>query len=221
MRPMSRVLLPALALSLAIPAAAVAQVCLGNASFTTNHLQVNAGYTANNDFEDLDASFVWGSNSAFAGLGVGSFLLDDGNPSTRITGALGYQVPLTSGGGLQACPMLRAAYGLPRSNYLGLGGDLSTQSYGLGLAVGGTLLRAERLAIVPSLQATVQRDVFIVSGSPAPDDRSDTYATAGLAVGFVMNNALSLRPHISMPINAAFDEIIFGLGLSLNFGGRR
>lgn len=219
MRPMSRVLLPALALSLAIPAAAVAQVCLGNASFATNHLQVNASYNATNNVDELDASLVWGSNSAFAGLGVGSTEFDGGTPTTRVGGSLGYQVPVSASGRVQACPMLRASYGFPTD--ISGGGELSTQSYGLGIAVGGTLMTGARVALVPSLQAAVQRDVYTVSGTLLPDDRSDTYATLGLALGFVLNNSLSLRPQVSVPINAASDDPIFGFGLSLNFGGRR
>ncbi|HRQ77840.1 MAG TPA: hypothetical protein PLY94_04510 [Gemmatimonadaceae bacterium] len=205
----------------ALPAVAVAQVCLGNASFANNHLQMSGAYTFTSDFDELGAAFTSGSNSVFAGLGVSSYSVGGGDPNLRIGGSLGYQVPVSASGRVQACPLLRATYGLPTDDYNGTGGELTTQSYGLGLAFGGVLLQRERLALIPSVQASVQRDIFTIRGGLVPDDIADTYATVGLALGIVMNDALSLRPSVSLPMNAAFDEPLFGIGLSLNYGRRR
>lgn len=221
MRRSLRVIFPAALLIAAIPAAAVAQACLGNASFASNHLQMSGGYTFTSDFDELGASFTSGSNSVFAGLGVSSYSVEGGDPNLRIGGSLGYQVPVSANGRVQACPLLRATYGLPTDDYNGTGGELTTQSYGLGLAFGGVLLQRERLALVPSVQASVQRDLFTVRGGLAPDDLADTYATVGVALGIVMNDVLSLRPSVSVPIDASFDEPLFGIGLSLNYGRRR
>lgn len=214
-------LLPAALLVATLPAAAVAQACLGNASFASNHLQMSGSYTFTDDFDELGAAFTSGSNSVFAGLGVSSHSFDGGDANLRIGGSLGYQVPVSASGRVQACPLLRASYGLPTDDYNGTGGKLTTQSYGLGLAFGGTLMQRERLALIPSVQATVQRDVFTVRGGLSPDDITDTYATIGLALGIVMNDALSLRPSLSLPMNARFDEPLYGIGLSLNYGRRR
>lgn len=221
MRRSLRFLLPAISALVSMPALAVAQTCLGNASFAANHLQMGGAYTFTSDFDELGASFVSGSNSVFAGLGVSSYSFDGGDPNIRVGGSLGYQVPVSAGGRVQACPLLRASYGLPTDDYNGSGGELTTQSYGLGLAFGATMLQRERLALVPSFQATVQRDIFTIKGGLAPDDIADTYATVGFALGIVMNEALSLRPSVSVPVNASFDEPLFGVGLSLNYGRRR
>ena len=216
----ARAFVPALLALLATPAMAVAQACLGAPSFASNHLQMNAGYTFTSDFDEIGASWVSGSNSVFAGLGVSSFAVEGGDANLRIGGSLGYQVPVTDGG-VQACPLLRASVGLPTSDYNGLGGDLTTQSYGFGLAVGGTLLRSGRVALMPSISATVQRDFFKVSGGLAPDEFNDTYVLAGAALGLVLNESLSLRPSVAIPVNASFDDPVFSIGVALNFGGRR
>jgi hypothetical protein len=221
MRLALRSILSALILGAVLPAVGAAQACLGNASFAANHLQMHGGYTFTSDFDELGASFVSGSNSVFAGLGASSYAVEGGDPNLRIAGSLGYQVPVSASGRLQACPLLRVSYGLPTDDYNGTGSELTTQSYGLGLAFGGPLLQRERLALVPSVQATVQRDVFTLRGGLAPDDIADTYATLGFALGIVMNEALSLRPSISVPFDASFDEPVFGIGLSLNYGRRR
>ena len=216
-----RRLLPVALLIGALPSVAAAQACLGNASFSTNHLQMAGGYTFTSDFDELGASFTSGSNSVFAGIGVNSYAVEGSDANVRVAGSLGYQVPVTASGRVQACPMLRASYGLPTDDFNGLGGELRTQSYGFGLAIGGALTQTDRFAIVPSVQAGVQRDVFRVRGGLLPVDDGDTYGVVGLGIGFVMNNALSIRPSVTLPVNAAFDDPIFGIGLSLNYGGRR
>ena len=221
MRRSVRSILPIALIAVTVPTTAAAQVCLGNASFAANHLQMSGSYTFTSDFDELGAAFTSGSNSVFAGLGVSSYSVDGGDPNLRIGGTLGYQVPVSAKGRVQACPLLRATYGLPTDDYNGTGGELTTQSYGIGLAFGGTLLQRERLALIPSVQASVQRDIFTERGGLAPDDLADTYATVGVALGIVMNDALSLRPSMSLPVNAAFDEWLFGIGLSLNYGRRR
>jgi hypothetical protein len=213
-------LLPALLLVSIAPAAAVAQACLGNGSFAGNHLQMNAAYVTVDEVDEVGASFVSGSNSVFAGLGVSSYSIGDGSSSVRIGGTLGYQVPVSTSGRVQVCPVLSATVGLPSDDFGGTGNEYRTQSFGFGVAVGGTLLRAERFALVPSLSAGVQRDVLTVGGLPGADI-ADTYGTVGLALGFLFNDALSLRPSIRIPIGATFDDPVYGIGVSLNYGGRR
>lgn len=221
MRLSLRTVVPALAFASLLPSIAAAQACLGNASFGANHLQMSGSYTFTSDFDELGASFVSGSNSVFAGVGVNSYSNLGRDANLRISGSLGYQVPVSASGKLQACPLLRASYGLPTDEFNGFGGELTTQSYGFGLAVGGPMLQRARFALVPSLQAGVQRDVFKVRGGLAPEDNSDTYGTIGFALGMVMNESLSLRPSVLMPVNASFEDPIFGIGLSLNYGRRR
>ncbi|MBX3133025.1 MAG: hypothetical protein KF689_06520 [Gemmatimonadaceae bacterium] len=216
-----RVLVPALLALVAMPALAAAQACLGSPSFATNHLQLAGSFMFSSDFEELGAGFTSGSNSYFGGLGISSYAFDGSDANVRLGGRLGSQVPVSASGRVQACPLLSASYGLTTKDYNGTGGDLHTQSYGLGLAIGGELMRSNRVALVPSVSATVLRDVFRVTGGLAPTDDQDTYILAGAAVGIVLSDALAIRPAVAFPINAAFDEPVFSIGLVLNYGGRR
>lgn len=216
-------LIPALAaLTLCTtPALVAAQGCLGNASFITNHLQLNGDVIVNDDFEELGAAFVGGSGSFFGGLGVGSTTFDGGDANVALRVTAGSQTPISYGGKLQVCPLLRLRVGFPKQNYNGSGGEFSTQSYSIGVGVGGEMFRAARLAVVPSLQAGVQRDLLKLSGGIAPESIQDTYAYVGFALGLVANDALSLRPSVMLPADSRFDGPIFGVGLALNYGGRR
>ncbi len=216
----SSLLLPALALTLAVPGAAFAQACLGNGSFAGHHMQMNAAYTTVDDVDEVGAALVSGSNSVFAGLGVSSYSIGDGSSSVRIGGSLGYQVPVSASGRVQICPVLSATIGLPSDDFGGTGNEYRTQSFGFGVALGGPVFRAERFALIPSLQAGVQRDVLNVGGL-AGADISDTYGSFGLALGLVFNEALSLRPSVRVPTGASFDDPIYGIGVALNYGGRR
>lgn len=214
MRRLSPHALPALVVvSLAIaPATATAQTCLGNASFTTNHLQLAGEMTFGDAGDEIGLSFVSGSNTAFAGLGLGSQSFETQDNRLLARGVLGYQVPATNNGSVQVCPVVRVG--------LGFGGEesgISSQSYSLGLAVGGVLVRAQRMSLVPSVALGMQNDRFQLG----PDDFVDAYGTATLAIGIVLNESLSIRPSFLMPIGAQFDEPILGISLSLNYGGRR
>lgn len=213
MRRLSNSVVPALAaLSLAfVPSVAAAQTCLGNASFATNHLQLAGDMTAGDGADEFGLSFVSGSNTAFAGLGVG-FISYSGDQRLAVRGVLGYQVPATSSGSIQVCPVLRAGLGFGEDS-----GDISSQIYSLGLAVGGVMLRAERIALVPSVTLAMQHERFDDFGANITDE----YGTATFALGIVLNESLSIRPSFLMPIGARFDEPILGISLSLNYGGRR
>lgn len=223
MRRLSNSVVPALvAVSLAfVPAVAAAQTCLGNASFATNHLQMSGDMTFGDGADELGLSFVSGSNTVFAGLGIGSLTYDGGDASLVYRGVLGYQVPATNSGSVQVCPTVRAGLGFGPDNFNGTGGKFSSQTYSLGLAVGGVLMRAERLTLVPSVALGMQHERFKIDGGLAPDEVTDEYGTATFALGVVLNESLSIRPSFLMPIGARFDEPILGISLSLNYGGRR
>jgi hypothetical protein len=194
-----------------VPGALSAQTCLGNASFATNHLQLAGDITAGDGADEIGLSFASGSNTAFAGLGVG-FISYTGDGRLAGRGVLGYQVPATSSGSIQVCPVVRAGLGFGEDR-----GDISSQIYSLGLAIGGVMLRAERIALVPSVTLAMQHERFEDFGANITDE----YGTATFAVGIVLNESLSIRPNFLMPIGARFDEPILGISLSLNFGGRR
>lgn len=210
-------------LSLSLPLASAeleAQSCLGNASFAANHLQLNAGASTSSNYEQFGANFVSGSNTIFAGLGVGGTRYEGSDASLEARGMLGSQVPLGQSKSWQVCPVLNAMYGTGPDDFAGPGSELTTAGAGFGLAFGGELSRSESFAIVPSLQLGFQYERLNVEGLGG-ETLTDTYGTMGLAVGFVFSNQLSLRPSVTIPTREGNDEPIFGISVALNYGRRR
>lgn len=213
-------LLAALAVS-ALPAVSEAQSCLGNPSFSVNHLQLGANAQFETGATTFDANFVSGSESVFGGLGVGGVTYDDLEGSTLVVGGLlGYQVPVSSRGA-QICPLLSVSQGFGPNDFDGLGSDFSVRTFRFGISMGTTLARAGRVALAPAASigfAFAQRDF---SGPLAPGNQTDTYGLAGVALGVLVSDALSIRPSVTLPFGLDENDPIFGIGFALNYGGRR
>lgn len=203
------------------PSALSAQACLGNPSFALNHLQVGAGAMGDPNTTTFGANFVGGSESVFAGLGVGGANFEGFQGSSLLaTGTAGFQVPLSSGSA-QVCPIVSAQFGFGPNNYNGLGADFSSRAISFGIAAGGELFKTARLAIVPSVSLGFAYTAGISDGVLARVTATDTYAVAGAALGVVVSDKLSVRPSVSFPIGLDGAEPIFGIGFALNYGGRR
>lgn len=223
---MSRARTPLLATLLAIaaaiaPSGLAAQACLGNPSFSANHLQVSAGANFDPSTTTFGGSFVGGSSSLFTGLSVGGATYDGVSGGSLLAGVTaGFQVPLTSGS-LQVCPVVGAEFGFGPSDYDGLGTDFRSQAFSFGLAAGGELFRSERVAIVPSLSMGFAYTEATLTGIAATTTDAETYGIAGAAIGFVLGDKLSVRPSVSFPIGLSGADPVFGIGFALNYGGRR
>lgn len=223
MRPFRRVALPlaaATALFL-MPDALVAQTCLGNPSFAQGHLQLSGDVVTGNDVTTFGARWGGGSESVFGTLGVGGATLDGVSGSQLLAaGSVGYQVPATVGTA-QICPVFTAQFGFGPKDIDGFGTDLTSRAVGFGLALGGELLRGSRMAVVPSVQLGFLYAAQIFDGVGSPVEEADTYGTAGLTLGIVLNDQLSLRPNVTFPIGLEGADPLFGIGFTLNYGGRR
>lgn len=214
-------LLSALALSLPLASSKLqAQSCLGYPSFSANHLQMNAGASFSADYEQFGANFVSGSNTIFAGLGVGGTRNSGSNSSLEARGLLGSQVPVGQSTRWQICPVINAMYGTGPDDLSLSGGDVTVAGAGFGLALGGELSRSETFAIVPSFQLGFQYERTNIEGLGG-DILTDTYGTMGVALGFVFSNQLSLRPSVTIPTRENSNDPIFGISVALNYGRRR
>jgi hypothetical protein len=211
----------ALAAAVVVPGALEAQACLGNPSFSTNHLQVNAGASFDPSTTTFGGEFVGGSETLFTGLTVGGATYDGISGGTLLAGVrAGFQVPLT-GGTLQVCPVAGAEFGFGPADLGGDRSDLRSRAFTFGLAAGGELLRTDRVAIVPSLSLGFAYTGTTVTGLIATETESETFGLAGAALGVVLSDRLSVRPSVSFPIGLDGADPIFGIGFSLNYGGRR
>lgn len=203
------------------PSALEAQACLGNPSFSTNHLQVGAGATFDPSTTTFGGEFVGGSETLFTGLTLGGATYDGVSGGSLLAGVrAGFQVPVTSGT-MQVCPVVGAEFGFGPSDFDGNGTDFRSRAFTFGLAAGGELFRSDRIAIVPSLSMGFAYTGVTATGLIATVTESETYGLAGAAIGLVLNNRLSVRPSISFPIGLEGADPIYGIGFALNYGGRR
>ncbi len=205
----------------ATPALVSAQACLGAPSFSTHHLQISADVVGDDQATTFGASFVSGSETLFAGLGLGGATYANANGSTLlINGVAGFQVPL-SVGGAQICPIISAGAGFGPNDIDGAGTKFSSHAVSFALSVGGELLKSQSLTIVPALsfgfvyQAASFEEAFTTS------TETDTYASAGATLGIVLSERLSIRPNVTVPIGLDGAKPVYGVGFSLNYGGRR
>lgn len=206
---------------LAVPRSLAAQACLGNASFAQGHLQVSGDAASGNDATSFSATVGGGSASVFGNLGLGGTRFD-GVSGTQVFagGSVGYQVPV-SAGGAQICPVFTALLGFGPKDIDGFGTDLSSRAVGFGLSLGAAVLRAERVAIVPAVSVGFAYAANVFEGAGGKVEESDTYGTAGFALGLVLNDQLSVRPNVTVPFGLENADPVFGIGFSLNYGGRR
>lgn len=206
---------------LAAPSLAAAQACLGNPSFAKGHLQLGADVQVDKRSTAFGASFVGGSESVFGGVGVGGVTYDDLDGSTLVLGGtLGYQVPI-SAGGAQICPVLTASQGNGPSDFDGLGTDLRSRNFGFGISMGTTLARGARVSLVPAASVGFAFTQVDLSGPLISDTQTETFGTAGVALGILVSDALSIRPNVRFPFGLDNADPIFGVGITLNYGGRR
>jgi hypothetical protein len=217
-----RFFLPIAAFGLvALPGFLRAQACVGNPSFSVNHLQVAASAAFDESATSFAGTFVGGSETLFTGLSAGGATYDGITGSSLLAGISGgFQVPLSSGRA-QVCPVIGATFGFGPSDFDGSGTNFRSQAYNFGLAAGGELFRSERLAVVPSLSIGFVYTAATATGLLSTSTETDTYGVAGAAVGLVLSDRLSVRPSVSLPIGLTGADPVFSIGFALNYGGRR
>lgn len=205
----------------ALPVSLRAQACLGNPSFSVNHLQVAAGAAFDENATSFSGTFVGGSETLFTGLSLGGATYDGISGASLLAGVSGgFQVPLSSGSA-QVCPIVGATFGFGPSDFDGSGTNFRSQAYNFGLAAGGELFRSERLAVVPSLSVSFVYTAATATGLVSTSTETDTYGMAGAAVGLLLSDRLSVRPSVNVPVGLDGAGPVLDIGFALNYGGRR
>ena len=221
---MRRSFVVSLALLAIVRSPAVAQTCMGLASFSAAPMQV----TANGQFSDLSNTFGatvgYGiPSSAYGNLGVSTTSVDgvDGS-QLGIAARAGYQMALGKSRQVQVCP--NASFGLgmgPNDDAAGV--DQSGRSATVGLNVGTVMGANPRMKIIPSVGLS-----YAYGKQKAEDDAgatlfevSNSYGLAQVGVGIVLNQNISIRPSVDIPLGLEGSDPTFGLTLGYNFGGSR
>lgn len=212
---MRRSLVVTLALLAIVRSAAVAQTCMGMASYSTGPVQVAAQGSFTDGANRFGASVGYGlPGSVFGSAGIGTTSWDGADASLDFGGQVGYQMQVSKA---QICPVASLTLG---NGPDGAGFNTSTRSATFGLAI-GTAFGTSRMQIVPTaglgvenLHAKVEDTGTGISGTG-----SDTHGIANLGVGLIFNN-ISVRPNVAIPLGLDGADPMVHLTVGFNFGRR-
>jgi hypothetical protein len=213
---MRRSLVVTLALLAIVRSAAVAQTCMGMASYSSGPVQVAGHGSTTTGANRFGASVGYGlPGSVFGSAGVATTSWDGADASLDFGGQVGYQMQVSKA---QICPVASLTLG---NGPDGAGFNTSTRSATFGLAI-GTAFGTSRMQIVPTaglglenLHAKVED-----TGTGVTGEGSDTHGIANLGVGLIFNN-ISVRPNVSVPLGLTGADATLGLTLGFNFGRGR
>jgi hypothetical protein len=218
---MRRSLVVSLALLAIVRSPAVAQTCMGLASFSNAPMQL----TGNGDFSSGVKSFGttvgYGMQSGLWGnLGVATMSIDGATSHPLNIGAqAGYETAVgKSRNPIHVCPNASFSIGngpdAPNFN-------ASTQDITLGVNFGTVLPGSASMKIVPTAGFAYAHNKLSAKDSSGTSlgSASASYGLAQLGVGLVMNENISIRPSIDIPLKSGYDTR-FGVTLGYNFGSK-
>lgn len=214
---MRRVL--AILLTLAVfPAAAAAQMCMGNAPIgDQSRAAVHGGAGFYDGATNYATGFTMGSDYLFsAGFGYMSFDdVDVSQKSLSVGGA--YQMDLGESGAV-LCPGVTVGYGFGLEL---LGVDLTSWSVTPAASVGYPMAVSPTFAVVPFSQLGIVWQHFSIDGgSLGSESGSDTSGLLGLGVSFLFNDQFSFAPTLSIPLGAEGSDEVFGFMASVGIPRR-
>ncbi len=201
-----------------------AQTCLGTASFATGPTRAGVEVTFDDGATAYGAELAFGrAEGGFAGVNAALHTIDDLDESAfGIGGTLGLQRAVAAYAGAQLCPVLSAGYIFgPNFDVSGLEFESSTLLGSAGLAFGVPFQLSPAAAIVPFGQARVAYGRSSVSAGGQSESFSDTYGLLGLGAGVVLNQRITIRPTISIPVGLDDSDATFSIGAAVNFGAQR
>jgi hypothetical protein len=221
---MRRSLVVSLALLAIVRSPAVAQTCMGLASFSNAPVQVTGNAKLSSLVNTFGGAVAYGMQSGLWGnLGVETMKIDNVTSHPMRFGAqAGYETALgKSRNPVQVCP--NASFiignGPDATNF-----NASTQDITLGVNF-GTVLKGSnpRMKIVPTAGFAYAHSKLTAKDSAGTSlplaAASESYGLAQVGVGLVMNQNISIRPSIDIPLGRnGNNNASFGLTLGYNFG---
>ncbi|HEX2249708.1 MAG TPA: hypothetical protein VHH32_05130 [Gemmatimonadales bacterium] len=200
---------------------AAAQTCMGLASFSAAPVQV----TANGNFSDLTTTFgATGGYGIPAGVygnvGISTTSYDGVEGSALALAArTGYQLNLSTARQIQVCPTASFELGMGPNDEIG-GVEQSGRTATVGLALGAEMVAGPRMRVVPSAGLYLGHSKQKAENTEGATlfEISNTFGLAQVGVGIILNQNISLRPSIDIPLGYEGNDATFGLTLGYNFG---
>jgi len=221
---MRRSLVVSLALLAIVRSQAVAQTCQGMASFSAGQMQASGNAQFGSTTNSFGAGISYGLPSGlYAGANLSTTSFDGINQSSLGVGAnVGYQMAVGKGSKISLCPVARLAIGMGPDDAAFNINSSSTDLH-FGLAVGTRMGTNPRMQFLPTAGLGLQYTKFKVQNT-APGgstvEASETYPLARLGLGLIVNQQISVRPTVDIPISSNLNETSFGVTVGYNFGNK-
>jgi hypothetical protein len=219
---MRRSLVVSLALLAIVRSPAVAQTCMGMASFANAPLRVAASGNFSSGVNSFGGSVAYAMPSGvFGGLGAETQSIDGASSHPLRFGAqAGYETKLgSSHNPFHVCPNASFTMGNGPDD---VNFNASTQDITVG-ANFGTMLPGSnpRMRIVPTAGFSYVHSKLSAKDSTGTSlgSASISYGLAQLGVGLVMNQNISIRPSVDIPLKSGVGTQ-FGVTLGYNFGSK-
>ena len=214
---MRRSLMTVLALLALARTPAVAQTCMGLASFRHAPFQMTGSGHFSQLSNTFGASLGYGLPfGPYGTVGVSSTAYDGINGSALgVDARAGFQLMV---GKAQFCP--NAGYALemgPNDDAAGV--DLLNRRTSFGLQVGTVLSAGPRLQVVPSVGVSYVRARDTAENTAGAElyDISDEYGMADMGLGIVLTRQISVRPGVQIPLGLEGSQASVGLTVGYNW----
>jgi hypothetical protein len=221
---MRRSLVVSLALLAIVRSQAVAQTCQGMASYSAGQMQVTGNAAFSDGVNSFGGTFGYGLPSGLYGnVGVSTMSIDALDASSTGIGiGAGYQMTVGKSKQLHLCPVASLGLSMGPKDIGGSGNDLSGRSAAFGLSLGTEMGANPRMRIIPAagLSLAYAKSKIEDAAGTTVAEPSETFGLAQLAVGFVLNSQISVRPGISIPLGSDGQDTSFGVTVGYNFGSK-
>jgi hypothetical protein len=220
---MRRSLVVSLALLAIVRSPAVAQTCMGLASFTNAPMQVTGNGMFSSGVNSFGAAVGYGMQSGLWGnLGVQTLSIDGASSHPLNIGAhAGYETAVgKSRNPIHVCPNASFSVGNgPDDVNFNASSQDATLGVNFGTVLGGS---NPRMKIVPTAGISWAHTKLSAKDSAGTSlgSASDSYGLAQLGIGLVMNQNISIRPSVDIPLGLTGSNARFGMTLGYNFGSK-
>jgi hypothetical protein len=216
---MRRSIVVSLALLAIVNAPAVAQTCLGLASFSSGNMQVSGNGQFAQGANRFGAGFHYGMPAGmFGGAQVSTTSYDGASSSSLGIGAdVGYQLSMGKAANVHVCPTASFEIGNgPDDNAANI--NASSKNANIGFSLGTMMGHNPRMQIIPSAGLGLAYTKLKIEDPTSTTELSDTYGQARLGVGFVFNHQIAVRPSIDIPLGLQGSDPTFGVTVAYSFG---
>jgi hypothetical protein len=223
---MRRSLMVPLALLAIVKTPAAAQTCQGLASFSAGKMQVAAGGRFSSAVNSWGGQLSYGLPSGlYAGAQVSTTSFDGIDQHSLGIGAnAGYEMKVGSkANGMSVCPVASLQLGLGPDDKANNINSSSTDAR-FGFALGKQMGATPQLRIIPTAGLGLQYSKVKVEDTSVGGqtfEGSDTYGLATLGLGLVVNQQISFRPSVDIPLGLDNSDATFGITVGYNFGSTR